>query len=58
MKDANADPDFNVMAWLVKFHPSVAVKVLDQCITTERSIASYKVFPLMPKGSGEDRLLI
>jgi hypothetical protein len=57
MKDANADPDFNVMAWLVKFHPSVAVKVLNQCgPNTVRS--TYKFFLLMPKRSGEDRLLM
>ena len=61
MKDANADPDFNVMAWLVKFHPSVAVKVLNQCgpNTVRNTVRStYKFSLLMPKRSGEDRLLM
>jgi hypothetical protein len=55
IKDANAEPDFNVMSWLVKFHASVAVKVLDQCITDS---TKYMFFLLIPKVTGEDRLLI
>jgi hypothetical protein len=55
IKDANADPDFNVMSWLVKFHASVAVKVLDQCVMRW---PAYRFFLLIPKETGEDRLLI
>jgi hypothetical protein len=51
IKDADADPDFKVMPWLVERHPSVAVKVLDQCIRKPDRVVVmvYDFFPLMSK---------
>ncbi|CAB4017098.1 vascular endothelial growth factor receptor 2-like [Paramuricea clavata] len=58
MKDAYADCYFNVMAWLVELHPSVAVTFLNHCIKKNDDGVSitYKIFLLIPTERGEDKL--
>jgi hypothetical protein len=65
LNDANADPDFDGMSWLVKSHPSVAMEVLDHCIskdyqdfhgTSTDGAMTSKFLLLMPKEICEDML--